>query len=156
MVEVILEHSVPEFLKVVTGPVDEELQARVHFRDYIRGTFLVRMFDELRDHSTGTSYSYLELSMAGDFSRNALALEEGFTSEEWEDYVRARFARAYRTIIGDSSKLDYFSSWTTKVGERLAAVLRGDCEASTVLEGALLTEWKAYEEELRTLRGSRQ
>lgn len=155
MVDVILDHSVSEFLKVVTGPVDEELQARVHFRDYIRGTFLVRMFDELKDHSTGTSYSYLELSMAGDFSRNSLAIEEGFTSEEWEDYVRARFARAYRTIIGDSSKLDYFSSWTAEVGELLADVLRGDREASTVLEGELLAEWEAYEEELRTLRGSR-
>lgn len=155
MVDVILDHSVPDFLKVVTGPVDEELQARVYFRDYIRGTFLVRMFDELRDHSTGTTYSYLELSMAGDFSRNALTLEEGFTSEEWEDYVRARFARIHPTVIGDTSKLDYFSNWTAEVGERLAAVLRGDREASTVLEGSLLDEWEAYERELQTLRGSR-
>lgn len=148
MTEKIMEHSVSDFLDLVTGPVDETLRARVYFRDYIRWAFLIRMFQELKDNSSETSYSYLELSLASDFTSSTLALQEGFTSEEWEDYVRARFARAQDIHISDPSDLDYFSSWTANVGERLASVLSGETAPEELLEGELLLTWLDFENEL--------
>lgn len=143
-----MEHSVSDFLDIVTGPVDETLRARVYFRNYIRWAFLIRMFQELKDNSTDTSYSYLELSLASEFASSNLALQEGFTSEEWEDYVRARFARAQGIHVSDPSDLDYFSSWTTRAGEYLASVLSGKTKAEALLEGELLLTWLDFENEL--------